>query len=125
VHGIPGRVVRGAALELREVGVDLVGDVEVLVGIPAVHLLGQPHLLLAEGSAVRLRRVLGVRGADRDVRAHDDERGSRALCLRGIEGGTQVVGRPAVRQALHVEAVGLVVSSDVLSERKAGRSPRS
>ena len=71
---------------------------------------------------MRLRRVLGMRGADRDVRAHDDQRGSCALCIGGIEGGAQVVGRPAVAQALHVEAVGLVASSDVFSERKAGRA---
>ena len=122
LHGIPGCVLGRTALALGEVRVDLVGDVEVLVGIPAVGLLGQPHLLLAERSAVRLRRVLRVRGADRDVRAHDDQRRPRRLGVGGVERGAQVVCRPAVVEALHVEAVGLVAQPDVLPEREAGRA---
>ena len=125
VHGVPGGVVGGSPLVLVEVRVDLVRHVEVLVGIPAVGLLRQAHLLLAERRAVRFRRVLRVRGADRDVRAHDDQRRPRGLGLGGVEGGAQVVGRPAVVQALDVEAVGLVAEADVLAEREARWSPRS
>ena len=58
---------------------DLVRHVEVLVGIPAVGLLRQADLVLAERRAVRLGRVLRVRRADRDVRAHDDQRRPRRL----------------------------------------------
>ncbi len=125
VQRVPGGVVGGAALALREVGVDLVGHVERAVGIPAVGLLGEPHLLLAERRAVRLRRVLRVRGADRDVRAHDDQRRALGLGVGGVERGAQVVGRPAVVEVLDVEAVGLVAQPDVLAEREARSSPRS
>ena len=41
---------------------------------PAVGLLGQPHLLLAERRAVRAGGVLLVRAAVADVRADDDQR---------------------------------------------------
>ena len=94
VHGVPRRVLGGAALALGEVGADLVGHVERALRIPAVGLLGEAHLLLAERRAVRLRRVLRVRGADRDVRAHDDQRRARVLCVGRVERRAQVVGRP-------------------------------
>ena len=53
----------GAARALVHRLVDTVGHEEVLVGIPAVGLLRQADLLLAERRAVRLRGVLRVRGA--------------------------------------------------------------
>ncbi len=62
----PRRAVRlGTARALVHRLVDAVGHVEVLVGIPAVGLLGQADLLLAERCAVRLRGVLRVRRARR------------------------------------------------------------
>ena len=125
VHGVPGGVRGRSALALVEVRGDLVRHVEVLVGIPAVGLLGQADLFLAQRRAVRLGRVLRVRRADRDVRAHDDQRRPRRLGVGRVERGAQVVRRPAVVQPLDVEAVGLVAQSDVLAEREARSSPRS
>src|SRR5436190_1584239 len=61
---------RHAAPELLE---RLVGHVEVLVRRPAVALLGQPDLLLAQRGAVGAGGVLLVRRAVGDVRADDDE----------------------------------------------------
>ena len=54
--------------------VDLVGDVEVLVGIEPERLLRRRDLLLAERRAVRLRRVDRLRRAVGDVAADDDQR---------------------------------------------------
>src|SRR4029079_16189012 len=72
----PLLVQRVAALDrAAEVRARLVGDVEVLVGVPAVGLLGEPDLLLAERRAVRGLGVLLVRRPRRDVRADDDQRG--------------------------------------------------
>jgi hypothetical protein len=119
VDGVPGGVRGSSALALVEVCGDLLRDVEVLVGIPAVGLLGQAHLFLAQRGAVRLGRVLRVGGADRDVRPHDDQRRPRRLGVGRVERCAQVVRRPAVVQPLHVEPVGLVAEPDVLAEREA------
>ena len=84
--------------EVRE---RLVGDEERLQARVAVDLLGEPDLLVAERRAVRVVRVLLVRRAGRDVRAHDDQaravgrpparsgppaRGGRARCPRAGSG---------------------------------------
>ena len=47
---------------------------EVLRGIEAEELLGQPHFLLAQRLAVRLGRILLVRRAVADMAVHDDQR---------------------------------------------------
>ncbi len=98
----------------------LVGDVEVLVRVPAVGLLGEPHLLLAERRAVRGLGVLLVRRPGRDVRAADDE---RRLVLDGhgvARGLLDAVEREVLAEVLHVPAVGLVALADVLGERERG-----
>ena len=51
----------------------LVGDVEVAIRIPAVGLLGQPDLVLAERRAVGLLAVLLVRRAVADVGPDGDQ----------------------------------------------------
>src|SRR5205085_11573773 len=63
-----------ALTALTEMGERLVRHVEVLVRVPAVELLGRPHLVLPERRAVGLRGVLLVGRAVADVRANADQR---------------------------------------------------
>ncbi len=55
---------------------DVVGHQEALVGWPAHRLFRGHDLLLPQGCAVSLGRVLGIGGAVRDVGVGDDERWS-------------------------------------------------
>src|SRR5256885_8586303 len=97
-----------------------VRHVERLEAGPAEALLGELHLFLAEWGAVGLGRVLFVRAAVRDVRAHDDQRrpvrdapgrGERRIeCAEGV----------AVRHALHVPAVALEPLGRVVRKREIG-----
>ena len=103
----------------------LVGHVEGLVGGPAVGLLGEPHLVLAERRAVRLVGVLLVRRAVADVRAHDDERGPVVHALRLLGGALERLDREVLAHVLHVPAVGLVALPDVLAEKSRSVGPAS
>ena len=71
---------------LAHVVEDFLGNVEVLVRVPAELLLRQPDLLLAERRAVGLGGVLHVRAAVGDVRAELDHRGPPHLAL-GVDQG--------------------------------------
>src|SRR4029450_2478966 len=86
----PGLLV-GRALDPPAV-VDAVGDVEVLVRVPAVGLLGRPDLVLAEGAAVGLGGVLGVGCPPGDVAAQPDEAGPAGLVDGGLVGGRDRLG---------------------------------
>jgi len=88
---------------------------------PAVRLLGERDLVLAEGFAVGLRCVLTVGRAEADVRLGDDERGTLRVGLRFSDGG--VDGREVVHighmqhlPAVALEALGRVVAA---GERRA------
>jgi hypothetical protein len=103
--------------------VDALGDVEVGVGIPAQDLLRRAHLVLAERGAVRLRRVLRVRGRVGDVAADDDERRPFRLVPRRREGSADRVEIVHVRDSLDVPAVRLEALALVLRpEREGGRA---
>src|SRR4029079_5937238 len=83
-----------------------VGDVEALVRVPAVGLLGQADLVGPERRAVRLLTVVLVRAAIADVRPDRDQ--ARAVVAqsgldRGLDGGEVV----AVLDALGMPAVGV------------------
>ena len=114
---LPALLLLAAAVDgLAEVGERLVGDEERLEARVAVDLLGEPDLLLAERRAVRAVRVLLVRRAGRDVRAHDDQaRAVRDLLRRGHR-GVELVEADVLVQVLDVPAVGLVAGADVLGE---------
>ena len=104
--------------------VDALVDPEAAVGVEAHHLLGRPHLLLAQRRAVRLGGVDRVRRRVGDVRADRDEgralgflarRPSSAACER-----LQVLG---VLHPLHVPAVGRQARGVVLAvEGDRGRA---
>ena len=97
-----------------------IGDVEALVRIPAVGLLGQADLVGPERRAVRLLAVLLVRAAVADVGPDRDE--ARAIVGQGgldrRLDGDEVV---AVPDPLGVPAVGIEALRDVLRERHRRR----
>ncbi len=109
-----------AADRLAEVLQRLVGDEERLLAGPAVGLLGELDLLVAERRAVRAGRVLLVRRADRDVAADDDQ----ARLVLDVAGGAQRLLDPLERhvlaEVLDVPAVRLVALADVLAHRERG-----
>ena len=88
-------------------------------GQPQV-LLGQLDLVVAERRAVGPGRVLLVRRAEADVRAHRDQRGPPGLCLRGGDGRVDGVDVVAVGHLLHVPVVGGEARADVLGEGEVG-----
>ena len=76
--------------------VDLVGDVEVLVGVEPERLLRRAHLVLAERRAVRLRGVDRVRRADR--RCGCGRRSARARLARPARRGSPARARRRPRR---------------------------
>ena len=103
---------------LAEVLERLLGDEERLLAGPAVGLLGELDLLVAERRAVRAGRVLLVRRADRDVAADDDQ---ARLVLDRAGGGERLldaVQRHVLAEVLDVPAVRLVALADVLAHRE-------
>src|SRR2546422_3916656 len=97
-----------------------VRHVERLEAGPAEAWLGELHLFLAEWGAVCLGRVLLVRAAVRDVRAHDDQRRPvRDAPGRG-ERRIECAEVVAVRHALHVPAVALEPLGRVVRKREIG-----
>ena len=116
---LPLGLLLAAALDAAaEVLERLVRDVERLLARVAVDLLGEPDLLLAERRAVRAVRVLLVRRAGRDVRAHDDQARPVGDLARGVERRLQRVELEVLAEVLDVPAVGLVARADVLGERQ-------
>ena len=112
-----GVALRGHALEDLA---DVVRDVEVPVGIPAVGLLGEVDLVLAERAAVGLLRVLAVRAAVPDMGAHRDQ--AWALVVLGrLDGGGDRGEVVAVLDPLGVPAVGVEALRDVLRPRHRRR----
>ena len=97
-----------------------VRHVERLEAGPAEALLGELHLFLAEWGAVGLGRVLLVRAAVRDVRAHDDQRRPVRDAPGGGERRIECAEVVAVRHALHVPAVALEPLRRVVREREIG-----
>src|SRR5438034_3937538 len=78
-----------------EIGKRIVGDVEVGVRIPAVVLLDEADLVLAERLAVCLLRVLSMRGPVPDVRADGNQ--ARPLVVVGdLDGARDPVGVVAI-----------------------------
>ena len=107
---------------LAEVRQRLLGHVEVLVRVPAVRLLGQPHLVLAERRAVRGRRVLLVRTAVADVGADHDQRRAVLDRHRRACRGLERVQRQVVADVLDVPPVRLVALRHVLGDHRRGRA---
>ena len=62
------------------------GNDELLIGVEAEELLGQPHFVVAKRLAVGLGRVLLVRGAIADMAVHDDQRRPVARLLEAFIG---------------------------------------
>ena len=79
------QLLAAAADALLEVVVDAVGDQELGVLGPAVELLGEPDLVLAQGLAVGAVGVLLVGSAPGDV-AVDDDQGRPVVRARGTSG---------------------------------------
>ena len=120
---IPLGLQRGAARALVEVLADLVGDDEVLVGIPAQHLLGQAHLVLAQRRAVGLARALLVGRGPADDRLDADERRALLLAHGLVDGDLERAEVVGVVDGLHVPAVGVEALGDVLGvEAQVGRA---
>ncbi len=92
---MPLRLELVAPVDRVHVRVDLLGNEEVLVGVPAERALGSCDFVRAQRGAVRFRSVDGVRRAECDVRADDDQRRARKLSLRVRDRLTQ--GRQVVR----------------------------
>ena len=103
--------------------VDAVGDDEVLVRVPAEHLLGRADLVLAERAAVRLRGVDRVRRRIGDVCVGDDQARPIGLCVRRLVGGAQLVEVVHVVDVLDVPAVGLEALALVLVEKESAVVP--
>ena len=108
-----------AALDHRaEVLERLVRDEEGLLARPAVLLLGQLDLVLAQRRAVRARRVLLVGRAERDVGANDDQR-RPVLDLLGLRDRVlERVELDVLAEVLDMPAVGLVALAGVLGQRE-------
>ena len=103
--------------------VDPVGHDERRFGIPAEHLLRGLHLGLTERRAVRLGRVLGMRGRVGDVATDDDQRRTGGLGPRQRERLPERAQVVHVGNVLDVPAVGLEPRAGVLRvERERGGS---
>ena len=112
-----------AARLLAHVLVDAVGDDEVLVRVPAEHLLGRAHLVLAERVAVGLGGVDCVGRRVGDVRVGDDQARPVRFGMRGGVRGAQLVEVVHVVDVLDVPAVGLEPGALVLNgEGERGRA---
>ena len=99
----------------------LVRDVERLVRVPAVRLLGEANLVRAERRAVRLLRPVLVRGAVADDGTDRDDR--RPLVgLGGRDGRVDRLDVVAVVDALDVPAIRGEPLEDVLGERPGRRA---
>ena len=109
-----------AADRLAEVRERLVGHEERLLARPAVGLLGEADLLVAERRAVRPGGVLLVRRADRDVAADDDQARLLLVAARVRERLLDALQRHVLAEVLDVPAVGLVALADVLAHRERG-----
>src|SRR5439155_2781620 len=81
------------------------GHMERLERGPPQVLFGALDLVGPERSTVSLGRVLLARAAERDMRAHDDERRSLGRAARGGERGVERRQVVSVRDPLHVPAV--------------------
>jgi hypothetical protein len=103
---------------LGEQGAHRLGDVKRRLLGPADGVLGERHLLRAEGLAVGLLAVLLVGRADADVGARDDQRRLAYVRHGPIEGGADLLVIVAV-DVLHRPPVRLVARADVLGEREA------
>ncbi|CAM5603399.1 hypothetical protein SBADM41S_10138 [Streptomyces badius] len=127
VAGLPGAVGGGPALDDRAGVLQyVVLDGEVGVRVEAEQLLGGGDLVVAERGAVGLAGVLlGGRGPA-DDRTEQDQGGSAALALRGLDGGEQgvdvldVITGPGEVDRLDVPAVRGVAGGDVLAEGDVG-----
>ena len=100
---------------VAEDGERLVGDVEGLVRVPAVRLLGEPDLVRAERRAVGLLAVVLVRAAVADVGPDGDE-ARPVVGARGLDGRLDGVDVVAVLDPARVPAVGIEALDDVLGE---------
>jgi hypothetical protein len=94
--------------------VDAVGHIEVLVGIPAHDLLGQPDLVFAERRAVCLGRVLLVGRWVPDDRLDADQARALVLLLAGLDCRLQRDDVVGVVDGAHVPAIGLEALAGVL-----------
>ena len=92
----------------------LVRDEEGLLRRPAVDLLRQLDLLVAEWRPVGARGVLLVRRADRDVGADDDQRRLVLHAPRLLDRTLDAIEREVLAEVLDVPAVSLVALADVL-----------
>ena len=98
-----------------------VGDDEALVRVEAEHLLRRPDLVLAEGRAVGLGGVHGVRSGIGDVTAHGDERRARGVLPGRSDGGIEGLDVVHVLHPLHVPAVGRKTGAFVLGVERQRR----
>jgi hypothetical protein len=105
----------GAALDAAaEVPQRLIGDVELLVGVPAVCLLREANLLLTKGGAVGGRSVLLMGAAEADVRADHDQRWALCLAHGGARRRLKPLQRHVLPDVLDVPPIRLVAHRHVL-----------
>ena len=102
-----------------EVLAHAVGDEELRVLGPAVGLLGEANLLLAERLAVRRARALLGRRAVGDVAVDDDQRRPLGLVLERLERAREHRAVVGVADAGDVPAVADEARRDVVGEREA------
>src|SRR5678816_4518002 len=107
----------GAPLDLRaEVHPRLVGNEERGLDRPAQVLLGGPHLVRAQRSAVGVKGPLLVRSSEPDDRPHHEQRRSVGDLLGFPERGVHRRQVIPILDALHVPAVGREPRAHVLPE---------
>ena len=110
-----------AAADRRAAVLERLGrHVERRLGRPAVDLLRQSDLLLAERRSVGAGAVLLVGGAGGDVGAADDQRRSVIDRHRRARGVLDALDGEVLAEVLDVPAVGLVTRADVLAEGELG-----
>ena len=118
---LPLGVQRAAAVDdLARVCEDLGGHVEALGRVEPERLLGGRDLLGAQGGAVRLAGVLGVRGRPGDDRPDRDDAGPVGRVAGGHESLVQRLHVVDVLDALGVPAVGGVPAEHVLRQGDLG-----
>ncbi len=113
-------VVSALAHHLGEALVDTVGHQELRVLRPAVALLGEADLLLAERLAVGGAGVLLVWRAVADVAFDDDHRRPVVDVLGAVEGRREALAVVGVTDAQDVPAIGEEAGGDVLAEGERG-----
>ena len=105
--------------------VDAVGNQEFGVLRPAVELLGQPDLVLAQGLAMGAVGILLVGGAPGDVAVNDDQ-GRPVMGLeKGLVGPFQQLQIVGVAHPGHVPAVAHEPLGHVFAEGRDPSCPRS